>query len=268
MTDQMRSETKKTRVSRAAPESGAGDRESYFGGKGLAFRHLVNQIPPHEWLVIPFAGHCAITRQMALPPKVWLNDIDVEVFRWWCRLLEVPSPKMGAKYFELMTVFNQCGLKMLRDLIAGNCLSESSFVYLDPPYLLTARKSGPRYPHELTEDQHRELLWLAGELPCPVMLSGYWSELYAGQLADWRHFSFVTQTRRGPATEHVWCNYPDPVALQDYRWLGGNKRERFKLARRERNLIDKLDRLPELERRALLAAVDSHFGGRRSHERD
>jgi hypothetical protein len=90
--------------------------------------------------------------------------------------------------------------------------------------------------------------------------------MYGSVLADWRRYSFQSQTRGGTAKEWVWCNYPVPSELQDYRWLGRNRRERFKLVRREENLIDKLGRLPAIERNALLAAVDSHFGGGRSQK--
>jgi site-specific DNA-adenine methylase len=252
--------------------------ESYFGGKGGCFRHLINQIPPHNRLIIPFAGHCAIVRHMQLPQRVMLNDLDASVFRWWRRYLEAATPIQEAKYFFNMEteqerrilVKNQCGLELLEDLSREVRIDDENhglqraFIYLDPPYLHSTRKSESRYRHELSHDDHVRLLAIVNELPCRIMISGYSSKLYTTKLASWRHFDFPSSTRGGMATEHVWCNYPEPTELQDYRYLGRDRRERFKLLRREQNMIEKLSRLPELERNALLTAVDSHFGvGRR-----
>lgn len=268
--------------------------ESYFGGKGGCFRHLINQIPPHDTLFIPFAGHCAIARNIKPPQTIFLNDLDSTVISWWRRYLEVMTPNSASAYFanvarvsdaglpsqesrvgdtgNRIKITNRCGIECLEDLgrdarrdTAGHGMSRS-FIYLDPPYLKSTRKSESRYRHELSHDDHVRLLAIVNELPCRIMISGYSSKLYSKELADWRHFDFPSTTRGGMATEHVWCNYPEPTELQDYRYLGRDRRERFKLLRREQNMIEKLSRLPELERNALLAAVDSHFGVGRSRK--
>lgn len=242
--------------------------DSYFGGKGLCFRLLINQIPRHDRLIVPFAGHCAITRHMALPPQVILCDKDADVMIWWRDRLARAAPNSASGPAGSKPIFQLvhcCGMATLTSLSLRDRDNDSScrsFVYVDPPYPVSTRKSGHRYRHEMTAEQHRTLLATITGLHYRVMVSSYWSDLYGKALRRWRHFSFQTQTRGGPATEHVWCNYPEPDVLQDYRWLGRDKRERFKLLRRERNLISKLAKLPALERNALLAAVDSHFGDR------
>ena len=241
-------------------ESGVSDGvDSYFGGKGSCFRHLVNQIPPHDWLFVPFAGHCAITRNMRLPANVLLMDKDGGVCDWWTRRLEMKSPNAEPMAIERrIEVLCGCGIKLLESL--KSVPVDRAFIYLDPPYLLQTRKSGTRYQCEMSEADHSRMLFAANALDCRVMISGYESEMYSYALVGWRHYSFQAMTRGGVATEHVWCNYQEPSELQDYRWLGQNKRERFKLVRRERNLIDKLARLSPIERNALLSAVGSHFG--------
>lgn len=252
--------------------NGTGSAGSYFGGKGGCFRHLINQIPPHDWLIVPFAGHCAVTRNMQLPGRIWLNDCDQEVFRWWGRYLEVATRKHGAEYSDrFKQVTQQCGVSQLEHFahfqpqgMFREIRPERTFVYIDPPYLHETRKSGHRYQHELSPADHMRLLRAACDLPCLVMISGYWSDLYAEWLSDWRHYSFQSHTRGGMAQEFVWCNYPEPTELQDYRWLGNNKRERYNLLRVRTNLLAKLEKLPQLERNALLAAVDSHFRDGRS----
>jgi DNA adenine methylase len=259
-----------TTCDRTTPDSESGD-ESYFGGKGGCFRHLINQIPPHDTLYIPFAGHCAIARNIKPPETIFLNDLDKAVTSWWRRHLEVMTPNSASEYPACQfKITSRCGIECLEDLsrdarcdAAGRGMKRS-FIYLDPPYLPGTLTSESRYRYKLTYDDHVRLLAIILELPCRIMISGYWSKLYAKELASWRHFDFPSATHGGQRTEHVWCNYSEPTELQDYRYLGRDRRERFKLLRREQNLIEKLSRLPEIERNALLAAVDSHFGGGRS----
>lgn len=233
------------------------DAGSYFGGKGGCFRHLINQIPPHDVLFVPFAGHCAIVRNMLCPREIFLNDLDQAVVKWWRTPTNVIIPTRWK-------ITNRCGIECLEDLArdARRLQIDSSkcFVYLDPPYLHETRKSETRYRFEMNVDDHVRMLAIAKELPCQIMISGYSSKLYARELRDWRHFDFPSMTRGGQATEHVWCNYTKPTELQDYRYLGEDKVERFKLERRRRNLIGKLKRLKPIERNALLAAVAAEFG--------
>lgn len=131
----------------------------------------------------------------------------------------------------------------------------SELVYCDPPYLHSTRGDLDLYACEMTEAQHIELLDLLQRLPCYVMISGYWSRLYARSLATWSTFSYTAMTRRGPATEHVWHNYPEPLELHDYRYLGKDRREREGIKLMQRRWTAKLDAMPRLKRQALLAAM-------------
>jgi hypothetical protein len=103
---------------------------------------------------------------------------------------------------------------------------------------------------------HERLLDVLRRLPCAVMLSGYWSPLYAQALADWRTDHFPQMTRGGFAIEEwLWMNFPKPLALHDYRYLGSDYREREKLNRRRKRWSARLARMTPLERQALLAAL-------------
>ena len=131
------------------------------------------------------------------------------------------------------------------------------FVYCDPPYLMSTRRSkGRLYAHELSDERHIELLATLQKLPCLVMISHYPCELYDQALAGWRSFTFGAQTRGGArATEKVWCNYPPPAELHDPRYIGLNKRQRERVRRRVRNWTAGLARMHPLERQAVLDAI-------------
>src|SRR5206468_11927833 len=110
--------------------------------------------------------------------------------------------------------------------------------------------------------QPRQLSAIVTALPCVGMLSGYWSQLYAGRRRNWHSLTFRAMTRGGrPATEWLWCNFPEPIALHDYRHLGDGFRERERIKRKRQRWTARLHSLPMLERQALLAAIDDAWRG-------
>ena len=96
-----------------------------------------------------------------------------------------------------------------------------------------------------------------------VMISGYSSPLYAKELKKWNAAAYQTTTRGGkPVAEWLWYNYPRPVALHDYRFLGSNFRERERIRRQQKRWKGKLERMDTLQRQALLGAIvdTANFG--------
>lgn len=86
--------------------------------------------------------------------------------------------------------------------------------YLDPPYLPETRSAPDVYAHEMTREQHAELLGLLGAVEGKFLLSGYANELYQSH-ADrhgWsRHDFDLPNSAAGGKhkrrmTECVWCN--------------------------------------------------------------
>lgn len=107
-----------------------------------------------------------------------------------------------------------------------------------------------------------ELLEVLSRIPALVMLSGYHSRLYSHRLAKWRKFAINTVNRQGHhRTEYVWSNFPEPTALHDYRYLGSNFRERERINRKKKRWVAKLEKMPLLERQALLGAIGEAWEG-------
>lgn len=139
-------------------------------------------------------------------------------------------------------------------------LNEHCFVYFDPPYLRSTRRSKrPLYQYEWSDEQHLRMLELAKSLRAKVMISGYWSEMYAQALQGWRVVSFDAQTRQGPATEFVWMNYPEPNQLHDYRYLGRDWVDRQRIRRKATRWLEKLKKLPPNERYAILDVLNTYL---------
>jgi DNA adenine methylase len=232
---------------------------SYYGGKGAAGVHqiLINQVTPHDTLVIPFAGHCTLARKIHPAKNLILNDIDSNVFSWW----------HNYKTDEEKEIRRGCGIGMVKSIrwgIENGIYIDRIFVYVDPPYVESACGAAQKYKHRFTDAQHVELIdvlkQLSIEPQVSIMISGYPSPLYAKHLKGWRSKSFMSQTRRGRRKEMLWMSYPQPTELHDYRFVGKDKVERFKLKRRRDNMLAKLRRLPAIERNALIMAIVTKFG--------
>lgn len=93
-----------------------------------------------------------------------------------------------------------------------------TLIYADPPYLGRSLANGLTaqqfrlYLHEMSLDEHRELLEALDAHPGPVVLSGYPSDLYSERLAHW---TAVYRSSRNQVnevrTEVLWLN---PVAAR------------------------------------------------------
>lgn len=96
--------------------------------------------------------------------------------------------------------------------------------YLDPPYLFSTRSlknpydlkyrggkgtahRGAMYAHEMTDEQHAELLSFARDLQGMVVLSGYPSPLYDDALRDWHRIERKSHADGArPRVEVLWLN--------------------------------------------------------------
>lgn len=219
----------------------------YPGGKngGGAYQKIINQIPSHDTYIEAFAGSAAVARNIRPARQTILIDRNaaaVDALACWIR----NSP--GAVGITADA----------RSWLASYPWQGGEFVYCDPPYLMETRISRRRlYLCELeSEAEHARLLDVLISLPCPVMISGYWSKLYAERLSAWRTLTYEAITRGGKmATEWLWMNYPEPVELHDYRYLGENKQQRQDFKRMQARWRIRLAQMPIQKRRALLAAI-------------
>lgn len=223
----------------------------YPGGKASdgVYQKIINQIPPHEIYIEPYLGGGAILLHKRLAARSIGIDLDASVIKKWTE----DGSEIKGDAFEVIYI-NDDAISFLENYKWRG----GEFVYCDPPYLMTTRRSKrPIYGCEFaTEEQHEKLLRVLLSLSCMVAISGYWSSLYEKILQGWRSISFLTGTRGGTvAKEWLWMNYPEPTRLHDYRYLGENFREREKYNRQRKRWRERLLRMSALQRYALLASI-------------
>jgi hypothetical protein len=221
--------------------------QSYNGGKAGSgvYQQIINQIPPHTTYIEPFLGHGAVMIAKRPADQSYGLELDPLVASRWA----------GHPYPGL-TVINTEALSWLRNYR----YTGGEFIYCDPPYLFETRSCQQRglYGYEFgTVAEHNALIDLLVGLPCRIALSGYLSDLYIKRLAGWRATNFQTIKRSGElATEWVWMNYPEPLELHYYRYLGDNYRERERIKRKRLRWQNRLRTMPAQERYAMFAAIE------------
>lgn len=80
-------------------------------------------------------------------------------------------------------------------------------IYADPPYIFETRTGGKYYTHEMTNEEHLELIKVLNNHPGPVLLSGYESELYINNLNGWQEKQLFAMTEKGQTRKEIlWIN--------------------------------------------------------------
>jgi DNA adenine methylase len=217
---------------------------TYRGGKGSLFRQLINLIPYHETYIEPYLGMGAVMRNK----RPALRSIGVEID-------PVVANQWSGNEVTNLSIINGDALGFLSTFqwTAGE------FVYVDPPYLPSTRRTERVYRFDCDDSHHHSLLTLLDSLPAPIMLSGYASPVYDEALKGWNRFEFQTGSHGSARTEVVWLNYEPPAVPFDTRFAGDTFRDRQRIQRKQQRLRQKIMDLPTVERHLLLGWITEAF---------
>ena len=118
----------------------------------------------------------------------------------WSKLPETIA--LVAERLKHAQIEHKDALELISDL-----KGENTFIYIDPPYLQETRKKY-LYNHEMTDEQHMELLKIAKDSSCKIMISAYENELYNEWLKGWRkeHKSTTAECSQ-KRIEVIYMNY-------------------------------------------------------------
>lgn len=213
------------------------------------YQWLINNIPYHEVYRELFARSAGLYH-MKRPAKYnFLSDIDVEWIEWL---------RKNVKGADIMTADALSILRMLEKRP-----DPQTFIYLDPPYPASARRTGAKYyKHEMLSDaEHIPLLQtIRAMTQTRIMISTRPNPLYEAVLSDWRKSEFITADRAGAATEVIYMNYPEPDFLHQYDYIGDGCHDRQDKARKAENFINKLRRIPAYQRHRHIEDILQTFG--------
>ena len=123
--------------------------------------------------------------------------------RYWAQMPELIQ-QLCVRLKEVQ-IENRPALDVIRRFNFDNVL-----IYADPPYLLNTR-GGKLYRHEMTEQDHVELLDTLLRHKGSVILSGYPSEMYDRELKGWNRIARKSYNQNSDQrTEVLWCNFELP----------------------------------------------------------
>ena len=214
---------------------------AWFGSKATSglCQPLIAMMPPHSVFIETHLGGGAIMQRKApalLNIGIDLDDQAIDGFR-----CDYPVELHHGCAHRFLSTYDFDG---------------SELVYSDPPYVISARKSGRRYRHDYTDADHVALLDILKSLSCSVMISGYPSRLYDTHLSDWRSVSLQVNNQSCVVTERIWFNFePDRVHWADL--AGRNFTHRQSIKRKAANWARRYAALPRPERLAVMAAIMS-----------
>jgi DNA adenine methylase len=87
-----------------------------------------------------------------------------------------------------------------------------------------------------------------------VILSGYPSALYDGELGDWQHLELQVMNQAGVRTEKLWFNFT-AQRVHWTRFAGKNFTDRQRIKRKAESWARRYRAMPAPERLAVLAAL-------------
>lgn len=221
--------------------------KNYNGGKNGSgmYQQIISLIPGHDIYFELFAGSASIYYNKIPAAISFLMDKDHGVISSHKQLLLHGDNLICG---DAISFIENAG-HILNFLVT---VGFSPFMYLDPPYPFSVRRSDKKlYKHEMSDTDHHRLLSAVLSLDFPVMISSYKNKMYDEILKNWFTYQFQVASRQGKRTEILYMNYPMPDQLHDYRYIGKSfrERERFKLIRQ--NTVAKINRLPAVLKNAI-----------------
>jgi DNA adenine methylase len=229
--------------------------KNYPGNKSNSgsYQNIINLIPEHDIYIEAFAGSAIVFRYMSKSNLSVLIDKNFNVVKEWQKF---NIPGLIAIYSDAISFISQ--LNILANIL--KYFNLKVFIYCDPPYPFKSRRSHNRiYKYEMTDLDHKRFLAEASKLNFPCLISSYPNQFYSDSLYDWNSKTFDVTTHKGKATEILYFNYDKPKKLHDYRYLGEDFRDRYRIKGIINRNIEKFSKLKKVEQNAIIKALSEHF---------
>lgn len=221
--------------------------DNYRGNKNIPgiYQWIINRIPVHDEYYELFAGSAAIASRLPRAAVTVLNDCNPGV----CAALKKQVP--------VDTIIMNCNaLQLISSVVPGR---RNIFAYCDPPYKLSTRGTTRTiYEHEMTDSDHNDFLSVVRTVKFNCMISHYACEEYDTALKGWCKEERKVRYHGRSVKECIYYNYPRPVKLQSYQFVGSDCWDRQRVTRKINRLVNKLSNLPPLERNAIISRVLDH----------
>ena len=214
----------------------------YLGAKGSSglYQAIINLMPPHDTYIEPFLGTGVVLRKKA--PALRSIGID----------LKAECLEYVRNCYSQVELINEDAIVWLDSMK----VSGRTVIYCDPPYVQSTRTSSKRYEHELSDEQHIQLLKVLKGIDAFIIISGYHSELYNDLLSDWSRLDIQAMSRGGVRTESIWYNF-NPGKMHYHTFVGKDANDRKRIKEKAKRWRRNFQSLPPGEKQALFSALIS-----------
>lgn len=139
----------------------------------------------------------------------WKNDVQgrekAYAAKYWCNMPE--NIIEAAERLRGVQIENRPAAELIERFNFPNVL-----IYADPPYVLGTRH-GKQYRHEMTDNDHAELLERLLAHKGPALISGYDNALYNDALRHWHREEITAMAQTSEKRREVlWMNFEPPAA--------------------------------------------------------
>ncbi len=163
-----------------------------------------------DFFIVNRQSRQALGRDFCTPTSRLRRNMNEQVSAWLSAVDSLPEFHERLRRVE---VRGDDACNVIRDLD-----SPETLFYCDPPYLHETRSSTGEYMHEMTPEQHIELLHCLNEIEGKFLLSGYRSDSYDtwAEMKNWHRVDFAIPNQASGKkvkeikTESVWMNYAPP----------------------------------------------------------
>jgi DNA adenine methylase len=140
------------------------------------------------------------------------NNGNIAAFGELPRILQEASFRLKPKAGNMVQIENRDAFTLIEKYNRKEVL-----MYLDPPYVLSARKNRRIYKREMPDEDHIRLCELINTSRAKIILSGYENGLYEHRLKNFNKTGIKTKDEKGNTKlEVIWANYPVPGSLFDF----------------------------------------------------
>lgn len=237
------------------------DIKNYPGSKRASglYQFIINHIPKSNVIIELFAGSAAISEKLlknnCTAGEILLFEKSTQVFNQLYRKHE-ENRKVHVFLEDSLQIFDRLKNLTLR--------IDRVFIYIDPPYLKTTRRSDADiYEHEFSAKDHAVLFDLIRKLDANgayILVSHYPSDIYDKHLVTQLNFNTAetqVMTRGGVATEKIYFNYDiDELELACSNFVGHGRQERQRIKRKKKRWVAALQKLHPHERQAIIDEIN------------
>jgi DNA adenine methylase len=160
------------------------------------------------WLAIGAKSYC----RTGWRHNIKGNNGNIAAFGELPSLIKQASYRLRPKAGNIVQIENRDAF-----LLIEKYSRKEALMYLDPPYVFSARKNKKIYKHEMSDNDHIRLCSLVNESSAKIILSGYQNDIYENHLKGFKRTEIQTHDEKGnKRMEAIWTNFNTPGSLFDF----------------------------------------------------